>query len=91
MSASWHLYLIRTRSGALYTGVTTDVPRRLAEHQGGGKKCARYLRGRGPLSLVFAAEIGTRSEAQRVETAVKKLPKTAKEAIVAGRRPLPSR
>jgi len=39
----------------------------------------------------FAAEIGTRSEAQRVETAVKKLPKTAKEAIVAGRRPLPSR
>ena len=86
--ADWHLYLIRTRSGALYTGITTDVPRRFAEHQAGGPQGAKYLRGRGPLRLVFSQKIGARSEAQRVEMRVKKLPKAAKEALVSGRRAL---
>ena len=44
--AEYYLYMIRTRRGALYTGITTDVDRRFAEHQAGGPKAARYLRGR---------------------------------------------
>jgi putative endonuclease len=86
--SEWHLYLIRTRRGALYTGITTDVVRRFAEHQAGGPKCAKYLRGRGPLELVFYQKIGTRGEALQAEMMVKKLPKTAKEALVAGQRGL---
>lgn len=81
--AEWHLYLIRTRRGALYTGITTDVDRRLAEHQSGGTRAARALRSRGPLRLVYSARVGDRSAASRLEAAVKRLPKVDKEAIVA--------
>jgi putative endonuclease len=86
--AEWSLYIIRTRGGALYTGITTDVARRFAEHQTGGPRCAKYLRGRRPLQLVFQQEIGTRSAALQAETAVKKLPKAAKEALISGHRSL---
>ncbi|MDH3254669.1 MAG: GIY-YIG nuclease family protein, partial [Acidobacteriota bacterium] len=76
----WYLYLIRTRDGALYTGIATDVERRLAEHeQGTGSK---YLRSRGPLELVYRARIGARALALQVEARIKKLPKRDKEALV---------
>lgn len=81
----WYLYIIRTRSGELYTGITTDVERRFAEHNAGGAKAARYLRGRGPLSLVFSQEVGSRSAASKTEWAIKQLSKEDKEALVAGR------
>ena len=44
----WYLYLIRIHNGSLYTGITTDVDRRFAEHVAGGKKAAKYFRGKGP-------------------------------------------
>ncbi|MGA9750614.1 MAG: GIY-YIG nuclease family protein [Acidobacteriota bacterium] len=80
--STWHIYLIRTRSGSLYAGTATDVQRRLAEHRQGGRRGSRYLRSRGPLELVYEAEIGGRSLAHRVEHRIKKLPKRKKEAIV---------
>ncbi len=80
--STWHIYLIRTRLGSLYAGTATDVQRRLAEHRQGGRRGSRYLRSRGPLKLVYEAEIGGRSLAQRVEHRIKKLPKPQKEAIV---------
>ncbi|GJL79591.1 MAG: hypothetical protein NPINA01_25800 [Nitrospinaceae bacterium] len=80
--SDWHLYMIRTKSGALYTGITQDVERRFAEHEAGGKKAAKYLRGRGPLKLVFQQKIGTRSEALKAEAAVKKMPKEEKEGMM---------
>ena len=80
--STWHIYLIRTRLGSLYAGTATDVRRRLAEHRQGGRRGSRYLRSRGPLELVYEAEIGGRSLAQRVEVRIKKLPKQKKEAIV---------
>jgi putative endonuclease len=82
--SQWTLYLIRQNNGDLYTGITTDIERRFAEHQAGGKKAARYLRGKGPLQLVFSRQIGSRSAALQVEAAVKKLSKPAKEQLVAG-------
>jgi putative endonuclease len=78
----WHLYMIRTKTGELYTGVTRDVERRFAEHTVGGKRGAKYLRGRGPLQLVFQQKIGTRSEALKAEADIKKLSKQEKEAMV---------
>ena len=82
--SQWTLYLIRLKNGDLYTGITTDVERRFAEHQAGGKKAARYLRGKGPLQLVYSRQIGSRSAAQQAEAAVRKLSKPAKEQLVAG-------
>jgi putative endonuclease len=80
----WHIYLLRTRYGALYTGIATDVARRLSEHEDAGKKGARSLRSKGPLELVYSARIGSRALALKVEIRIKKLPKRKKEAIVSG-------
>lgn len=80
---AWYLYLIRTRFGALYTGVATDVDRRLAEHQGTGG--AKYLRSKGPLELAYHVKIGSRGLALKAERGVRRLPKERKEEIVAAR------
>jgi len=66
----------------LYTGITTDVARRFAIHDNELKASAKYLRNKGPLSLAYQACVGRHSLALRVERAIKKLPKTAKERIV---------
>src|SRR5450759_1336944 len=80
--SDWYLYLIRCRDGSLYTGITTDVARRFAEHQANSGAGAKYLRGRGPLNLVFQKKIGDRSLAQAVESKVKKLSKARKEELI---------
>ena len=76
----WYLYMVRCRGGSLYTGITTDVGRRFAEHNGGTG--AKYLKGRGPLTLVFERKIGSRGLAASVEARVKRLTKVEKEAMV---------
>jgi len=82
---NWFLYLIRCKNGRLYTGITTDVERRFEEHESGGKKGSKYLRGKAPLELVMKKKIGDRSMALKVEAKVKKLPKTKKELLVGGK------
>lgn len=81
----WWVYLIRCKDGSLYTGIAMDVTRRFSEHQAGGKRCAKYLRGRGPLALVFQKKIGDKSLALKVERRIKHMDKPRKEALVAGR------
>ena len=83
----WHLYLIRCADGSLYTGITTDVERRLREHQAG--RGARRLRGRGPLRLAFSQAVGDRSRALRLEARVKRLDRRRKESLIAGELALP--
>jgi len=78
----WHLYMVRCRDGSLYTGITTDVARRFAEHQEDNGSGAKYLRGRGPLTLVFQKKLGSRSLALGVESKVKKLAKARKEELI---------
>ena len=78
----WSVYLIRAADNSLYTGITTDVERRFAEHSD-GRAGARYLRGRGPLDLMYQQEIGSRSLASKVEYAIKQLPRTDKCALIA--------
>ena len=80
----WYLYLVRCKDGSLYTGITTDVDRRFKAHQ--EKAGAKYLKGRGPLRLVFTERIGAKNLAFQVEHAVKRWPKSRKEQLVrAGR------
>ncbi len=80
--ACWSVYLLRCADGSLYTGIATDVERRLLEHRD-GTRGARYLRGRGPLQLELAHAVGDRSMASRVEYRIKRLPKAAKEELIA--------
>lgn len=79
---TWSLYLIRTRKGSLYTGITTDVARRFTEHQGGGIKAAKSLKGKGPLLLEFNIEVGDHSAALKLEYKVKRLVKSKKEQLL---------
>tara|TARA_B100000446_G_C10551762_1_gene340709 strand:- start:2957 stop:3271 length:315 start_codon:yes stop_codon:yes gene_type:complete len=79
---TWSLYLIRTNKESLYTGITTNVLRRFAEHQGGGVKAAKSLKGKGPLSLEFQIEVGDRSSALKLEYKVKRLSKNKKEQLL---------
>jgi len=78
----WSLYLIRCIDNSLYCGITNDVSRRFKEHQNMGAKTAKYLRGKGPLQLVFKQELGNRSKALKIEALLKKLKKSEKEKIV---------
>ena len=76
----WSLYIIETRTGTLYTGITTDVDRRLREHEQG--KGAKYLRGKGPLSLKFTHTCPDRSSATQLEIQVKRLSKPDKLVLI---------
>jgi putative endonuclease len=51
----WFVYLVRCADGSLYAGITTDINRRVAEHNSGGGLGARYTRGRGPVTLAYRA------------------------------------
>jgi putative endonuclease len=79
----WYLYLVRCADGSLYTGISTDVERRVAAH--GHDRGARRLRGRGPLELVYSTPVGDRARAQRLEYRVKRLDRRRKLALIEGR------
>ena len=77
---AWSGYLLRCGDGSLYTGSTTDVARRLREHQSG--LGAKYTRARPPVTLTYTEEAPDRSAAQRREAAIKKLPRERKLALI---------
>ena len=83
----YSVYMLRCADGSLYTGIATDVSRRLQEHQS-SPRGAKYLRGRGPLTLVFQQALGDRGDASKVEYLLKNLAKVDKEELVAGRKSL---
>lgn len=78
---NWSVYIIECTDGTLYTGVSTDVARRFNEHAG-GKRGARFFRGRVPRAVVFIESGHTRASACRREAAIKRLPRQAKLALL---------
>lgn len=80
--SSWFVYIIRCGDLSLYTGIATDVDRRFAEHESQGAKAAKYLRGRLPLTLLYQQEIGSRSEASKVELRIKSLSRKEKLGLI---------
>lgn len=79
----YSLYILRCADDSLYTGIALDVSKRVQEHAA-GPRGAKYLRGRGPLTLAFQARVGDRGAAARTEHMVKKLPKSDKERLIIG-------
>ena len=82
MEARWHVYMVRCADGALYTGISRDVRRRVAEHNAG--RGAKSLRGRRPVVLVYEEACGDRATALRREARIKRLSRAEKEALLAG-------
>ena len=79
----WYVYILHCGDGTLYTGITTDVERRLEAHRQG--KGAKYTRGRGPLELAYQDKCGTHSEALKREYAIKQLSREEKEQLISER------
>jgi len=79
-AGEYSVYLVRCRDGSLYTGIAKDVSRRIAEHEQGATG-AKYLRGKGPLELVFQRPVGNRGLAQRIEHRIKRFSRAEKEDL----------
>ena len=79
--AKYFVYMLRCADGTLYTGISTDVERRLDEHN--RKTASKYTRVRLPVELVFQEEAQNRSEALKREAAIKKLTKKQKLSLIA--------
>ena len=80
METQWYLYILRCKDNTLYTGITTDVEKRLEAHRSG--KGAKYTRGRAPLELVYRESCGSHSDALKREAEIKKLSRQVKELLV---------
>ena len=80
MGNTWKLYILRCSDGSLYTGITTDLEKRIAAHSAG--KGAKYTRGRGPLELVYVEDCGDHSAALKRELDIKGLPREEKLKII---------
>ncbi|PRE27374.1 GIY-YIG nuclease family protein [Burkholderia gladioli] len=85
---SWYLYLIECEDGSVYTGITTDVDARFAQHANGTG--ARYTRSRKPRAVLASFELADRSSASRAEYWVKRLTPAQKRELAGGRRSLDS-
>ncbi len=83
----YSVYIVRCADDTLYTGIAADVERRLGEHES-SPRGAKYLKGRGPLTLVFSQVVGDRALASRFEYRVKKLRRVEKQALIDGRETL---
>lgn len=75
-----HVYIVACEDGTYYTGYTTDVERRVAEHNEGTG--AKYTRGRRPVELVHAETYASQSEAMQREYAIKQLRRAEKEQLI---------
>ena len=80
MDKMWNVYILRCGDGSLYTGISTDVVRRLEEHRSG--KGAKYTRSRGPLELVYREACPDKSAALKRELEIKALSRTEKLKLI---------
>ncbi len=79
---TWFVYMVRCADDTLYTGVTTDLKRRVKEHNFDNKKGAKYTRFRRPVVLVYDEVVKDRSEGGKREAEIKKMTKREKETLI---------
>ena len=85
MNTPWFVYLVECADGSLYTGVTTDVHRRVQEHNGQSKRAAKYTRIRQPVQLRYHEMQSNRQTACQREWQIKRLTRSEKLTLIAGR------
>ena len=90
-TAAWWVYLLQCNDQSLYVGITTDLKRRLQEHNGMTPGGARYTRSRRPVRLVWSEPSGSRSAAAQREAAIRKLSRIQKEQLIQASMGNPSR
>jgi len=78
--ALWHVYIVKCHDNTLYTGITTDIKRRINEHNS-SPLGARYTRSRRPVELYYYENVSNRSEALKREIEIKKLSTKDKRSL----------
>ena len=79
----WSVYILRCSDDSLYTGITTDVERRVKEHNGEPANLgAKFTRGRQPVELVYQENVVTRSQATKREIEIKSLTRLQKLNLI---------
>lgn len=81
---NWQVYMILCSDDSLYTGITTDVARRLEQHA--ARRGARYFRARHPREIVYLESGHSRSSASRREALIKRLKRADKQALIGSQR-----
>lgn len=83
---SWWVYIVMTDKGMLYTGISTDVARRLKQHAGEIKGGAKFFRSQAPVKLCFRKKFPNRSEASKFEAHIKSLKRSEKLLLLKNKR-----
>ena len=78
---TWFVYMLRCSDASLYTGITTDVQRRVHEHNH-TQRAARYTRARRPVKLVYQESLDSRPAAARREWEIRQLDRNAKMRLL---------
>ncbi len=79
---NWYVYLLQCADNTYYTGISTDLQRRLREHNEDDRKAARYTRARRPVSMVYFELCSDRSSASSREYEIRKLSRNRKNQLV---------
>ncbi|MFZ2026206.1 MAG: GIY-YIG nuclease family protein [Microgenomates group bacterium] len=79
---NWYLYIVKCADSSLYTGITTDLVRRIKEHNTDTTRGAKSLRGKKPVVLVYSETLLNRSAASLREAAIKKMSRTEKLDLI---------
>jgi len=77
----WFVYILKCSDNTYYTGITTDIDRRINEHNT-SDKWAKYTRGRRPVQLMYTSDFKNKSEASKEECRIKKTTKSQKEKMI---------
>lgn len=77
----WFIYILKCSDNSLYTGITTDLSRRIIEHNS-TDKWAKYTKMRRPVEMIFSHQCSDRSHASKLEIKIKKLSKKQKEKLI---------
>jgi putative endonuclease len=80
----WFVYILRCADESLYTGITTDVARRVRAHNAGMPHGSRYTHSRRPVAVVYSERAASRAAASRREAAIKRLDRRRKLALCDG-------
>jgi putative endonuclease len=84
MDNVWHVYILQCADTTLYTGIATDLQKRLMQHNGERIGGPKYTRGRRPVLLLWSAQFPDRGAAQQREAAIKKLRRSEKLRLIDG-------
>lgn len=87
--SDWTVYILRCADDSLYTGITNNVSRRVAEHNASARG-ASYTRGRRPVALAFSHKVEDRAAASRLEAWIKAQTRKTKESIITHKISLPT-